>query len=118
MTSQEMQNEFLILYDKVTNFDAPGYTEEEVSIFLTKAQERVFFSLYHPLKNKVREGFEETELRRKDLKELVTGVVITTPSTSQVGVRPNGVFYDLPSDCLYLISEEVITSSQDTCKGS
>lgn len=116
MTSQEMNQEFLILYDKITNFDAPGYTELEISIFLTKAQERVFFSHYNPLDNKFREGFEETEARRKDLNELVKGVTLTTPSVSQTNVLPNGVFFDLPTDCLYVISEEITTSSTDECK--
>lgn len=116
MTSQEMKQEFLILYDKITNFDAPGYSDLEISIFLTKGQERTFFSFYNPLGNLFREGFEETEARRKDLKELVKGTTLTTTSSSQVGILPNGVFYDLPSDCLYAISEEITTASNDSCK--
>lgn len=118
MTSQEMKQEFLVLYDKITNFDAPGYSDLEISIFLTKGQERTFFSFYNPLGNLFREGFEETEARRKDLKELVKGITLTATSisTSQVGVLPNGVFYDLPGDCLYAISEEITTASSDSCK--
>jgi len=115
MTSIQMQDEFLILYDKITSFDAPGYTDEEISIFLTKAQERVVLDYYTPLGNKYKEGFEETEARRKDLKELVVGTTLTTAATVQTNVLPNGVFYDLPSNCLYAISEEVTVSSSDTC---
>jgi hypothetical protein len=115
MDSLEMKQEFLILYDKVTNFDAPGYEDIEISIFLTKAQERVVLSLYNPLVNRVREGFEETEARRKDLQELVKGVTLTTPSTSQSNHLPNGVFYTLPEDFLYAISEEVTLASTDPC---
>ncbi len=110
-----MKQEFLILYDKVTNFDAPGYNDLEISILLTKGQERTFFAFYNPLGNQFREGFEETEARRKDLKELVKGTTCTI-SASQTGVLPNGVFYDLPTDCLYAISEEITTTSADTCK--
>jgi hypothetical protein len=115
MTSLEMQQEFLILYDKVTNFDAPGYEPIEISIFLTKAQERVVLSLYSPLVNRVREGFEETEARRKDLQELVKGVTLSTPSIDQSNALPNGVFYNLPADFLYSVSEEVTITSNDTC---
>ena len=118
MTSTEMDQEFLILYDKVTNFDAPGYTEQERSIFLTKGQQRTFFSLYNPLGNQIREGFEETEARRKDLRALVKGVTLSTPSSSQIGTLPNGVFFDLPEDCLYVISEEVTTTSTEACKNN
>lgn len=116
MTASEMDQEFLILYDKITNFDAPGYTPLEKSIFLTKAQERVFLDYYNPLGNKYREGYEGSEARRKDLKELTKGITITTPSVSQTQVLPNGVFYDLPADCMYAVSEEVTTASQDACK--
>jgi len=115
MTALEMKKEFLVLYDKITNFDAPGYQDDEISIFLTKAQERIVLHYYHPLGNKYREGFEETEGRRKDLKELVVGVTLSASSSDQINSLPNGVFYDLPTDCLYAISEEATLSSSDTC---
>lgn len=118
MTSQEMDKEFLILYDKITNFDAPGYTEQERSIFLTKGQQRTFFSLYNPLGNQFREGFEESEARRKDIRELVKGATLSTPSADQTEALPNGILFDLPEDCLYVISEEITTSSADSCKNA
>lgn len=117
MTSAEMELQFDRLYDKITNFDAPGYTQEEKSAMLTKAQERIFFKYYGPF-NKTRESFEETEARRKELKELVKGTTITVPSTSQTNVLPNGVFYDLPEDCLFVIQEQATTVSQDPCKNN
>lgn len=116
MTNQEMKQEFLILYDKVTNFDAPGYDDIEISIFLTKAQERIVLKAIRSLGNKYQEGFEETEIRRKDLSELVRGVTLTVPSLIQTNALPNGVFYDLPTDCQFAISEEVTTASADKCK--
>ena len=115
MNNLEMKNEFLILYDKFTNFDAPGYEDEEISVFLTKGQERVFFGHYNPLANKYREGFEETESRRKDIKELVKGAKTLASSTDQTEALPNGEFFDLPDDCLYVISEEVVLESNDAC---
>jgi hypothetical protein len=115
MTAIEMKSEFLILYDKITNLEAPGYEDDEISRFLSKGQERVVLDYYHPLGNKYLEGFEDTEGRRKDIKELVKGTTISTPSLDQNNVLPNGVFYDLPLDCLYAISEEVTLLSTDTC---
>lgn len=114
MTAAEMGQEFLILYDKITNFDAPGYDGEEISILLSKAQERVVLGNYTS-DNKSREGFEETELRRKDLKELVKGAVLSTASTTPESL-PFGKYFTLPEDCLYVISEEITTSSSDECK--
>lgn len=111
MTNLEMKQEFLILYDKITNFDAPGYEDEEISVFLTKGQERLVLSNIRSLANKYQEGFEGTEMRRKELQELVKGVTLTVPAASQTNVLPNGVFYTLPTDCLFVISEEITTDS-------
>lgn len=115
MTGTEMEQEFLILYDKVTSFDAPGYTPLEISVFLTKAQERVVLRNIRSLGNKYQEGFEESEIRRKELNELVRGVTIVTPSTVQNGVVPNGEYFDLPADFMIAISEEITTASSSSC---
>lgn len=114
MTSLEMQERFLILYDKITNFDAPGYEDEEISILLTKAQERVFLSYYNIKGNRFLEGFELTEARRKELNNLVTNLDFSI-SVNQNGVLPNGVFYDIPENCLFVISEEVTFNSDNPC---
>ena len=39
MTAEQMKYEFDVGYDKITNFDAPGYEPKEISTFLTRAQE-------------------------------------------------------------------------------
>jgi len=115
MTAAEMKDEFLILYDKITNFDAPGYEDDEISRFLSRAQERLILHLYNPLGNKYNTGFEGSEQRRKDLSELMRNATITVPSVSQVGVNTNGTFFDLPNDFLYAVSEEVLTASSNPC---
>jgi hypothetical protein len=114
MTAQEMQEEFLILYDKITSLGAGGYEPDEISRLLTKAQERFLFSRLHEKGNKYQEGFEETEKRRKDFMELHRNVV-PTPSTNQVGVTNNGIFYDLPTDFYLAIREQVVVTSNDNC---
>lgn len=113
MNRFEMRNEFLTLYDRVASLDAPGYEDDEISIFLTKAQERVLISHYRQFGNKFLEGFEMSEKRRKDLSELISNVTLTLPSTDQVGALPDGIFYDLPNDFLYAISEEVLMQVLD-----
>lgn len=45
MTATEMGYEFDVGYDRITNFDAPGYTAKEKSTFLTKAQEELVLQI-------------------------------------------------------------------------
>lgn len=117
MTAAEMKLNFLILYDKVTNFAAPGYEDFEIATFLNKAQLQYVKRTYNYKGNKYQEGFEETEKRRKDLAELVRNAELTSSaiSSSQVGVSPNGTFYDLPLDLLYALREEATIISDDKC---
>jgi len=114
MTANTMADEWEVYFDKVTNNDSPGYEDTEISLLLTKAEERFFFQNYAG-HNKLQEGFEETEKRRKDLSELINNSEITTASTTQLGILPNGTFYDLPADFLYAIKEEVTIASSDAC---
>ena len=118
MNALEMKQEFLTLYDKVTNQAAPGYTNSEISIFLNKAQLQFVKNRYNFKGNAYNEGFEETEKRRKDLAELTRNAELTggtTNSSSQTGVSPNGEFFDLPDDLLYALREEVLTTSSTAC---
>lgn len=114
MTSVEMEEEFLILHDKITNFDAPGYESDEISRFLTRAQERLALHIVNPKGNKYVTGFEVTEKRRKDLSELHRDGVGTV-SANQIGSKADGTFFDLPADLLYTIQEEASISSTDPC---
>ena len=40
MTANNMADEWEIYFDKVTNSDSPGYEDSEISLLLTKAEER------------------------------------------------------------------------------
>lgn len=117
MTAAELELSFLVLYDKVTNLAAPGYSQEEIQLFLNKAQLQAVKHRYNYKGNKYREGVEATEKRRKDLSELVRGVDISasTNTSDQTGVFPNGVFFDLPIDFLYTLMEEATISHTNAC---
>lgn len=114
MTANEMADELEVLFNKVTNNDSPGYEDAELSLILNKSQERFRNQIYSG-SNKLQEGFEETEKRRKDLSELTKNVEISTASSNQLGTLPNGTFYDLPDDFLYAIKEEVTINSSEEC---
>ena len=126
LTALDMKNNFLVLYDKVTNFAAPGYEDDEISLFLTKAQDQIVKRYYNYKGNKYNEGFEETEKRRKDLAELIRhsdidctsydANTLTGLSTVQTGASANGILVDLPADLLYTLREEVqIIDADDSC---
>lgn len=110
MDANEMKYEFNVLYDKITSLSAPGYTDREVGVFLSKAEEIFVEKAYTPYK-----GFEQNEQRRKDFDELKSYVSITTPSAIQTGVHSNGTMFDLPLNYLYTLQEEAKITSTNTC---
>jgi hypothetical protein len=113
MNLSQFKEEFLILYDKITNFSAPGYEDIEISYFLTKAQERIVLDAYDSIiPNKL--SFEETEKRRKQLSELVIPNVPLTQSIDQSGAE--GKFYDLPEDCFLVIKEKAKITGCPCCE--
>ena len=118
MTAAEMKEIFLILYDKVTNLAAPGYTDLEITAFLNKAQLQFVKNRYNYKGNQYGEGIEETEKRRKDLSELTRDVTISGGAdnlSNQDGVSPNGEFFTLPKGFLYTLREDILAKSSDIC---
>lgn len=105
-----MKYEFLLLYDSLTSFDSPGYTDKEIGVLLTKAQESLLLETFDPFNS-----VEETEKNRAYFSELIrdsidiNGTLTTYVSSSQYGVHPNGKFFGLPSDYLFSLSGEVVT---------
>jgi len=110
-----MRYEFMVGYDKITNLAAPGYTDAEVSVLLNQAQEEFVKTTYHPLGNKYRQGYENTEKRRKDLSNLTSTANIQQYVTTTTYCHPNGRFYILPVDILYAIQEEAVISIDNEC---
>jgi hypothetical protein len=104
--ANEMKYQFFVLYDQIASQGAPGYTDREIGVLLSKAEEIIVVEKYD----------NEDERGRKNFSELKRHENIITTSSSQTGIRDaNGVFYDLPTDCLYILSENATVSSSDTC---
>jgi hypothetical protein len=64
MTAEQMKYEFEVGYDKITNFDAPGYEPKEISTFLTRAQENVVYEIFKSSANKEGNKKSVSELRQ------------------------------------------------------
>jgi len=105
-----MKYEFNLQRDRITSLSAPGYTDREIGVFLSKAEEVFIRGGYSPYRD-----FEQTEERKKDFDELKSFASITTSSSTQTGVHTNGTFFDLPSDFLYTLQEEIVIASDDDC---
>lgn len=113
MTLSEFKNEFQIHYNAIATQSAPGLDDYEISVFLTKAQLEIIKNYYNPKGNKYKEGFESSEKRRVDLKELVETTISTTTITSLDGLSDNSVFYVIPDEVFLIIYETVDFEDSD-----
>lgn len=112
MTSAQMKDSFLLEFDNIASFTAPGYLDSEINYFLNRAQENYVKFGYNPNANAGKEGYEETEKRTKDLSELDRFFNITTFST---GNHPNSYFVSLPDKLWLVTKEEADITYVDDC---
>ncbi len=96
MTAEEMSYEFDVLYDKITNFDAPGYEPREKSTFLTKAQQELVFA--------IEAGNAYNEHRNRIMDVLKTSGDLTPTSS---GIYTNSFWADAPE--MIAVVNEVAT---------
>ena len=96
----EWSLEFDLLYQNITSNQAPGLTEYEKSVFLTRAQEAVVVMLYN---GTLKDSFEETEEITDYLDTLVKTVHLTVPEDSMTTPRiiSTSEIFALPDDLLF-----------------
>lgn len=95
MTAAEMHTAVKILLDKEDTLNYPNYRPEGIDFFLNLAQDRFVKHRYDGSSARNR-GFEETQKRTDDLRNITTGVQLTPLAFSTVDNYPNGRFVDLP----------------------
>ena len=76
MQANEMALSFMDLLQKISSGNAPSLEDFELSYALSTAEEEFIKTKYSPKSNVKREGFENSEKRRKDLSQLVTNVIV------------------------------------------
>ena len=96
MTATEMGYEFDVGYDKITNFDAPGYEPKEKSTFLTKAQEELVLD--------IQRGSSYSEMNKRVLDILKTKVEILAAAMS-AGPYTNSFWATLPTTAFSVVNE-------------
>ena len=101
-TVSEWSLEFDLLYNNITSNKAPGLTEYEKSVFLTRGQETVVVGLY---KGSFGDAFESTEeltaylgslVKQADCSQVAAGYDVSAQKLS-----PDSVIYANPSDLLF-----------------
>ena len=114
MNVNEFSREFNILYDNITSNSAPGLTEYDKSVMLTKAQEEIVKNYYSGY-NQLLKGFESTENRRGELEQLVIPYSTTEKVTSTNGISAASKFFKIPDEVFYIVHEQVKLISLDSC---
>ena len=114
MTKDEFSQEFDILYNNVSSNQAPGLTEYEKSVFLTKAQDEIIKNYFtgKPNGNKYQEGIEDSAKRYSDFSCLITVDTINhTPSIDTI-IDVRGKIIQLPNDLMITLNEKFIVNFQ------
>ena len=105
MTTAEFKNEFNIHYNAIATQSAPSIDDYELSVYLTKAQLEIVKNYYDPASNRKLKGFENSEKRRVDLKELVKEFDTNTEITTTLGLTNNSKFFKVPDETFIIIYE-------------
>lgn len=68
MTAEEFSNQFDVLYNNITSNQAPGLTEYEKSVFLTKGQNEIVKNYFtaNSKGNTIGQGFDDSAKRQAD----------------------------------------------------
>lgn len=113
-TCEEWSLEFDLMYQNITSNQAPGLTEYEKSVFLTRAQEAVVVMLYNGTLSK---SFEETEEITAYLAPLVRQAECNEDDNTDLPhVIPSSKVYTLPQDLLFRTLETCTVYIDDKCK--
>lgn len=111
MTTQEISVQFDVLYDNISSGQAPGLTEYEKSVFLTKAQNEIVKNYFNPKGNKYQEGFDGSPKRQIDFSRLLKTVNCNSLNIESDSLElylhsaSNSKLYALPDDIFVYINE-------------
>ena len=112
MTANEFSQEFDILYNNIASNQAPGLTEYEKSVFLTKAQDEIIKNYFtnKPNGNKYQEGIEDSSKRYSDFSCLITVTTIPTNTTAADSntIDSRGKIIKLPTNLMISLNESFI----------
>lgn len=117
MTTQELSNQFDILYNNASN-SAPGLDEYEKSVILTKAEKDLVRDYFNSRTVKTGEGFDDSQKRQYDFSTLLRTVKLELKSLLLIGFDRyqkdfnifdnRSLIYVAPPDFFLSINESII----------
>lgn len=116
MSPEELSNTFDVLYNNITSNQAPGLSEYEKSIFLTKGQDEVLKNYFNPKGNAKQEGYDNSTKRQVDFSALTVSTDITTFDNSLFDKRSNSKSFAFPSDAMFVINEMTDVTRKNATK--
>ena len=115
MTIAEFSDQFDLLYNNITSNQAPGLSEYEKSVFLTKAEKEVVKNYFSPQSkgNTLQQGFDDSAKRQADFSVLMKVGACTQVTTSlppKIDPRSDTTVWTFPSDVFIVINESIKTN--------
>lgn len=110
MTIPEMSDQMDVLYNNITSNQAPGLTEYEKSLFLTKAEKEIVLNHFSPESkgNALQQGFDDSAKRQADFSVLMKTASCTQVDTNlPTKIDDRSTVYNYPEGVFIVINETV-----------
>lgn len=111
MSPEELSNTFDVLYNNITSNQAPGLSEYEKSIFLTKAEEEIVKNHFMPMSkgNNIGLGFDDSAKRQADFSTILRSQDCTEIEITSSLIDKRSHTYNYPDDVFIVINESIYT---------
>jgi len=117
VTINEMHIAVNLGVQKIASFQVDNFLPQEVDHELNIAMDRFIKQRYNPMSNRYQKGFEQSQKRIDDLRNLVVTTTLTAYSTGNIELLDTNEFYidriALPNDYLFLVN--IRASVLDNC---
>lgn len=113
MTTSEFSDQFDLLYNNITSNQAPGLSEYEKSVFLTKAEKEIVKNYFSPNSqgNTLRQGFDDSAKRQADFSMLMkTSSCEKQLSSLPTQIDDRATVWSYPEDVFIIVNEVAYTS--------
>lgn len=115
MTINEFSDQFDLLYNNITSNQAPGLSEYEKSVFLTKAEKEIVKNYFSPQSkgNNLQQGFDDSAKRQADFSMLLATASCTPYSGTDVQnkIDSRSLIYSFPDNLFIVINEAIKTNA-------
>lgn len=116
MSTNEFSDIFDVLYNNITSNQAPGLSEYEKSVFLTKGQDEILKNYFNPKSkgNTIQDGFDGNAKRQVDFSMLTSVETKSSDFENPLfDTRENTKSVGLPSKLMFAINEVAEVTRND-----